>query len=469
MRLGLEPMREACARFGHPERAFEAVHVAGTNGKGSVCAMVESIARAARARRPASTRRRTSAASPSASASTASRSTTRRSPTLLERALDGAPDLSFFETATLAAFLAFRDARVDVAIVEVGIGGRLDATNVLPAPARRRDHAHRPRSHRSPRADPRRHRAREGRHRQARARSRRRAHGPPDVRAAIDAVARAHGATTTRPRATAPLPARIGLDGRLPAATTRASPRLLGARIGASPAAIARGHRERPLARAPRAHRRRPARRRPQPRRRRGPGAPRALARRPARRRRARLRRARRQGLGGHARRARSPRGHARLRRSARGRRASAIDPARLAARHAGVAATSVADAVTRAAAERRVSLVVVAGSLVLRRRGARRCCWGCRGIRPSRFEDGPRCGYIASPWIAMPSFDIVSKVQRNEVDNAYNQARERDRAALRLQGHRDRAREERRGHHHPLRQRGSRQGRARACCRTSS
>jgi dihydrofolate synthase / folylpolyglutamate synthase len=46
MRLGLDPMREACARFDHPERTFEAVHVAGTNGKGSVSAMVESIARA---------------------------------------------------------------------------------------------------------------------------------------------------------------------------------------------------------------------------------------------------------------------------------------------------------------------------------------------------------------------------------------------------------------------------------------
>src|ERR1019366_4982233 len=46
MRLGLDPMREACARFDHPERAFASVHVAGTNGKGSVCAMVESIARA---------------------------------------------------------------------------------------------------------------------------------------------------------------------------------------------------------------------------------------------------------------------------------------------------------------------------------------------------------------------------------------------------------------------------------------
>src|SRR6202034_3879923 len=47
IRLGLDAMNEACARAGHPERAFETVHVAGTNGKGSVCAMTESIARAA--------------------------------------------------------------------------------------------------------------------------------------------------------------------------------------------------------------------------------------------------------------------------------------------------------------------------------------------------------------------------------------------------------------------------------------
>ena len=40
----------------------------------------------------------------------------------------------FFETATLAAFLAFRAAKVDLAVIEVGIGGRLDATNVIPAP-----------------------------------------------------------------------------------------------------------------------------------------------------------------------------------------------------------------------------------------------------------------------------------------------------------------------------------------------
>jgi dihydrofolate synthase/folylpolyglutamate synthase len=53
---------------------------------------------------------------------------------LLERALDAGPNLSFFETATLAAFLAFRDSAVDVAVLEVGMGGRLDATNVIPVP-----------------------------------------------------------------------------------------------------------------------------------------------------------------------------------------------------------------------------------------------------------------------------------------------------------------------------------------------
>ena len=45
MRLELESMHAACARAGHPERALAVVHVAGTNGKGSTCAMVESIAR----------------------------------------------------------------------------------------------------------------------------------------------------------------------------------------------------------------------------------------------------------------------------------------------------------------------------------------------------------------------------------------------------------------------------------------
>ena len=128
MRLGLGPMEAACAATGHPERAFEVVHVAGTNGKGSTCAMVAAIARAAGLRVGLYT-----------------------SPHLCRFAerisIDGEPitdgelvvvlaqalehDLSFFEVATLAAFLAFRRAGAELAVVEVGLGGRLDATNVV--------------------------------------------------------------------------------------------------------------------------------------------------------------------------------------------------------------------------------------------------------------------------------------------------------------------------------------------------
>ena len=133
MRLGLGPMKEACLAMGSPERAFSAVHVAGTNGKGSVCAMVESIARAEGLRSGLYTsphlcrfaERIRIDGEPIDDATLAP---------LLTRVLEQAPELSFFEAATLAAFVAFRDAGVDLAVVEVGIGGRLDATNVLPAP-----------------------------------------------------------------------------------------------------------------------------------------------------------------------------------------------------------------------------------------------------------------------------------------------------------------------------------------------
>ncbi len=133
MRMGLEPMRAACARAGHPEAAFPVVHVAGTNGKGSVCAMVEAIARASG--------KRTGLYTSPHLCRFAERIRLDGEPVtdgalaeLLARALDTGPDLSFFETATLAAFLAFREAGVDLAVVEVGLGGRLDATNVVPRP-----------------------------------------------------------------------------------------------------------------------------------------------------------------------------------------------------------------------------------------------------------------------------------------------------------------------------------------------
>lgn len=131
--LGLERMEVACARFGNPERAFEVVHVAGTNGKGTVCAFVGSIARAAGKRVGLYT-------SPHLSRF-AERINIDGAPIedavlvrLLNQVMDHAPELTFFEVATMAAFLAFREAEVQLAVLEVGLGGRLDATNVVPAP-----------------------------------------------------------------------------------------------------------------------------------------------------------------------------------------------------------------------------------------------------------------------------------------------------------------------------------------------
>lgn len=130
MRLGLGPMKDACARAGHPERTFDVVHIGGTNGKGSVCAMTEAIARAHGKKTGLFT-------SPHLSRF-AERVRINGEPisdeelvACLEDALSIGHDLSFFETATLAAFLAFRSANVELAVLEVGIGGRLDATNVI--------------------------------------------------------------------------------------------------------------------------------------------------------------------------------------------------------------------------------------------------------------------------------------------------------------------------------------------------
>ena len=133
MRLGLDAMRAACTLAGNPENAFQVAHVAGTNGKGSTCAMVESMARAAG--------KKTGLYTSPHLCRFAERIRINGEPigddelaSVLERALDIGPELSFFEAATLAAFLAFRDHAVDLAVIEVGIGGRLDATNVVPPP-----------------------------------------------------------------------------------------------------------------------------------------------------------------------------------------------------------------------------------------------------------------------------------------------------------------------------------------------
>lgn len=238
MRLGLGPMREACVRAGHPEQAFPVVHVAGTNGKGSVSAMVEAIARAHGMRTGLYT-------SPHLSRF-AERIRIDGEPVtdealaaLLGRALDEGHDLSFFETATLAAFHAFRDAHVDLAVVEVGLGGRLDATNVVPTPRAAAitrialDHTDRLGTTLVQIAREKAGIAKPGLDIVL---------GPmsTDVRAAIDEVAHAAGATTTMIDEGAPLPARIGLAGAHQKDNARIAVEL-GRRIGASARAIEEG------------------------------------------------------------------------------------------------------------------------------------------------------------------------------------------------------------------------------------
>jgi dihydrofolate synthase/folylpolyglutamate synthase len=127
-------VRRAADRLGAPQGDLRVLHVAGTNGKGSTSAMLESILRE-------SGRRVALYTSPHLSR-VAERLRLDGRPiddAALDDALtkvfrDAPSDLTFFETLTLAAFVAFRDAAPDVVVLEVGLGGRLDATNLVEAP-----------------------------------------------------------------------------------------------------------------------------------------------------------------------------------------------------------------------------------------------------------------------------------------------------------------------------------------------
>ena len=132
IKLGLDRMAEAVAHRGHPECETRYVHIAGTNGKGSVATMVESVLRAAgyRTGQFASPHLQRYVERVRISGRPISeREAARRIEEL--RADTGLPPLTFFEYTTLLAFEAFRDARCDIVALEVGLGGRLDSTNVV--------------------------------------------------------------------------------------------------------------------------------------------------------------------------------------------------------------------------------------------------------------------------------------------------------------------------------------------------
>lgn len=139
LKFGIDRMRGFAAALGNPESAVPAIHVAGTNGKGSVSAMLEAILRA-------SGRRTGLYTSPHLVRLGERVQVDRRQLTtdeivaytaelrpLAEKVSAAAPEdhPSFFEFMTAMAFLQFARRKCDVAVIEVGMGGRLDATNLV--------------------------------------------------------------------------------------------------------------------------------------------------------------------------------------------------------------------------------------------------------------------------------------------------------------------------------------------------
>ena len=135
--LGLERIAELCRRLGDPQnRLPRTFHVAGTNGKGSTCAYLRAILEASGRKVHAYTSPHLVRFNERIRLAGRLIDDAQLAP-LLAEVLDVAEGLqaSFFEVTTAAAFLAFSRIPADDCIIEVGLGGRLDATNIIPAPA----------------------------------------------------------------------------------------------------------------------------------------------------------------------------------------------------------------------------------------------------------------------------------------------------------------------------------------------
>ena len=140
IKFGLDNIRALLAQLGDPQQSFRSIHIAGTNGKGSVTAMVDTVLRRAGHRsarftsphlvdlserfvidgEPVDAEEMTRAAADIRRAIDAG---------LARRTLSAQP--TFFEATTAMAFDMFRRSGVGLAVIEVGLGGRLDSTNVI--------------------------------------------------------------------------------------------------------------------------------------------------------------------------------------------------------------------------------------------------------------------------------------------------------------------------------------------------
>ncbi|HWF53323.1 MAG TPA: folylpolyglutamate synthase/dihydrofolate synthase family protein [Solirubrobacteraceae bacterium] len=142
MRFGLERMQRLLTALGHPEQRFDSIHVVGTNGKSSTTRMTAAIL-AAHGRRVGAylsphlvsfaerIRIGDEDLEPQAFADAVQRAV--RAAELVERSLDEGDRVTQFELLTAAAFSELARRGVEVAVIEAGLGGRYDATNVLPS------------------------------------------------------------------------------------------------------------------------------------------------------------------------------------------------------------------------------------------------------------------------------------------------------------------------------------------------
>jgi dihydrofolate synthase / folylpolyglutamate synthase len=135
MKFGLDNIRLLMSELGNPHQSFRSIHVAGTNGKGSTSAMLESILRTGRIKTGLFT-------SPHLVSFTERIKVNNQEiseedvirladevRTVVERTDDFSP--TFFEVVTAMVFLYFKKMKVDWAVIETGMGGRLDATNII--------------------------------------------------------------------------------------------------------------------------------------------------------------------------------------------------------------------------------------------------------------------------------------------------------------------------------------------------
>jgi dihydrofolate synthase/folylpolyglutamate synthase len=139
-KFGLDSTRLLLERLGHPDKTFKSIIVAGTNGKGSTAAMIEAATRAAGYRTGLYTSPHLvrieerikvagEAIPPEEFARLATEVRVAAECLVAEGTLPALP--TFFEQVTLIGLLRFRDAGVELAVLEVGLGGRLDSTNAV--------------------------------------------------------------------------------------------------------------------------------------------------------------------------------------------------------------------------------------------------------------------------------------------------------------------------------------------------